>query len=96
MPSLDGLNTLGFILAAWCFHITRQRLAWIIRGGGINVFDIKEGESLELMEFKFPFKVLLSEKIRMWYLLNRLASIFAINFFFWTARDIFHLFAAAN
>jgi hypothetical protein len=87
MPSLDALNILGFIFAAWCFHITRQKLVWVIRGGGIDVFNLKEGESLEPLEFKLPFKVLLSKKICLWYLLNRVVLLLALNFFFWAMRS---------
>ena len=89
MPGLDGLNMLGCIFAAWCFHITRQKLAWVIRGGSIDVFNLKEGENLEPLEFKFPFKVLFSKKIGLWYLLNRVALLLALDFFFWAMRSFF-------
>jgi len=83
MPGLGGLNMIGCIFAGWFFHITRQRLAWLIRGGGIDVFKLKEGENLEPMEFKFPRKLLLSRKIGIWYLLNRLALVLMLDCFFW-------------
>ena len=89
MPSLHELNILGFIIAAWFFHITRQRLAWVIRGGGVDVFNTKEGERLEPLEFKFSREQLLSEKLRLWYLLNRLMLIVAVDFFFWAMRSFF-------
>ena len=83
MPSLQDLNVLGFILSAWCFHFTRQTMARLIGGSKINVFDIKEGGSLELMELKFSLKFLLSKKLCVWYLINRCAAILAMDFFFW-------------
>lgn len=86
MPSLQDLNVIGFIFSAWCFHITRQTIARLIGGSKVNVFDIKEGVGLEPLEFKFSLKFLLSKKLRVWYLLNRLAAILAINFFFWAMR----------
>lgn len=89
MPSLHELNIIGFIFAAWFFHFTRQRLAWVVRGGGIDVFNTKEGERLEPLEFKFPLKQLLSKKLRLWYLLNRLALIVGVDFFFWALRSFF-------
>ncbi len=88
MPGLEDLNVLGFIISAWCFHFTRQLMARLIKGREVDVFSTDEGGGLELMERRFPLRTLLSKKLGVCYLVNRLAAIVAIDFFVWSLRWI--------
>ena len=76
---------------ALCFHVTRQRLAWLLRGPYKNIFDTTEAARLELMETKVGFKMLFSRKVRWWYISNRIAFVAGIYFFCWAAAYLWFI-----